>query len=329
MAGQTLARADVPLPGGAEAVYEAGGLTAFRHADQLGSAPLASTTNNTVWSAVGYAPYGEPFSSTGSDRSFTGKKADINGDQYDFLMREYNPTLGRWWTPDPAGLTAVDPNDPQSWNKYSYMQNAPTEGTDPLGLWPFYGHDAMYEAGLGGTLSKSDLRIIEEASYEMDYAPGQQDPTLSFEHSMSDGVPQNGQPPQTPEQAMEAAANFINTQLQEAAQAQKDWQALGGAGYSFEALVHFANAAHTLTDATSPAHRGFQPWTGKHGGEHLWKEKLPNHDQVRAGGSLVAEAFLATFPTGFDPETDYTPPKAIWVCVEVVGQGKDCHWEFE
>jgi len=64
-----LSRADVPLPGGAEAVYEAGGLTAFRHADQLGSAPLASTTNNTVWSAVGYAPYGEPFSSTGSDRS--------------------------------------------------------------------------------------------------------------------------------------------------------------------------------------------------------------------------------------------------------------------
>ena len=134
MAGQTLARADIPLPGGAEAVYAAGGLTAYRHADQLGSAPLASTPLQTVWSAVGYAPYGEAFSSTGSDRSFTGQKADINGDQYDFLMREYNPVQGRWWTPDPAGLAAVDPNNPQSWNRYAYVNGTPLNSTDPLGL---------------------------------------------------------------------------------------------------------------------------------------------------------------------------------------------------
>ena len=136
MAGQTLARADIPLPGGAEAVYEAGGLTAFRHADQLGSAPLASTLTNTVWSAVGYAPYAEPFPSTGSDRSFTGKKADINGDQYDFPMREYNPTQGRWWTPDPAGAAAVDPSDPQSFNRYAYVNGQPLGLIDPFGLSP-------------------------------------------------------------------------------------------------------------------------------------------------------------------------------------------------
>ena len=134
MVGQTLTRADIPLPGGGEAVYEAGGLTAYRHADQLGSAPLASTPSQTVWSAAGYAPYGEAFSSTGSDRRFTGKKSDINGDQYDFLMREYSPLQGRWWTPDPAGLAAADPNNPQSWNRYAYVNGSPLNATDPLGL---------------------------------------------------------------------------------------------------------------------------------------------------------------------------------------------------
>jgi len=282
--------------------------------------------------AVGYAPCGEPFSSTGSDRSFTGQKQDVVAGQYDFLMRDYSPTLSRWWTPDPAGLAAVDPANPQSWNKYGYMQASPTEGSDPLGLWPFWGHDAMYVAGLGGRLDRTDLRVIEEENYEMDFGPGQQDPGLSFEHSMRDGTPPPpGQPAQTADQAMELAANFINTELQEAADAQKNWRALGGRGYSFEALVHFANAAHTLTDGTSPAHNGFQPWANGSVEliKHEMKEVLPNRAQIQAGGGLVAEAFTAAFPTGFDPNLDYTPPKAIWVCVEVVGQGKDCHWEFE
>src|SRR6185437_15642260 len=136
MKGQSLARADVPLPGGAEAVYESGGLTAYRHADQLGSAPLASTPSNTVWSAVGYAPYGEPFSSTGSDRSFTGQKQDVVAGQYDFLMRDYSPTLSRWWTPDPAGVAAVDPSNPQSFNRYAYVNGRPLGFIDRLGLQP-------------------------------------------------------------------------------------------------------------------------------------------------------------------------------------------------
>jgi hypothetical protein len=37
-------------------------------------------------------------------------------------------------TPDPAGLAAVNPANPQSWNRYAYVLNAPTELTDPLGL---------------------------------------------------------------------------------------------------------------------------------------------------------------------------------------------------
>jgi len=50
------------------------------------------------------------------------------------LYREYHSTQGRWVSPDPAGLAAVDPSNPQSWNRYAYVTNNPLALTDPLGL---------------------------------------------------------------------------------------------------------------------------------------------------------------------------------------------------
>jgi len=135
MQGQTLKRADIPLPGGGEAVYQGSGLAYYRHADWLGSSRLASTPGAQEYSIAAYAPYGEPYDdSQGPDHAFAGQKRDIVGGQYDFLLREYNPIQGRWWTPDPAGLAAVDPNNPQGWNRYAYVGGTPLEATDPLGL---------------------------------------------------------------------------------------------------------------------------------------------------------------------------------------------------
>jgi hypothetical protein len=42
---------------------------------------------------------------------------------------------GRWISPDPAGLGAVDPSNPQSWNRYAYVLNNPAVLIDPLGLY--------------------------------------------------------------------------------------------------------------------------------------------------------------------------------------------------
>ncbi len=147
MNGQTLLTAYIPLPGGGTAVYHGATLAYYRHADWLGSSRLASTPGRALYSATAYAPYGEPHEEAGTiDRNFTGQNQDINsshsGGQYDFLMREYNPIQGRWWTPDPAGLAAVDPNNPQSWNRYAYVSGVPLEATDPSGLCPKGTHDA-------------------------------------------------------------------------------------------------------------------------------------------------------------------------------------------
>ena len=42
--------------------------------------------------------------------------------------------MGRWMTPDPAGLAAVDPGNPQSWNRYAYVLNNPMSYVDASGL---------------------------------------------------------------------------------------------------------------------------------------------------------------------------------------------------
>ncbi|MGE0407557.1 MAG: RHS repeat-associated core domain-containing protein [Candidatus Korobacteraceae bacterium] len=44
--------------------------------------------------------------------------------------------MGRWLTPDPGGLAVVNPFNPQSWNRYSYVNNNPLNAVDPWGLDP-------------------------------------------------------------------------------------------------------------------------------------------------------------------------------------------------
>jgi len=135
MNGTTLTKAFVPLPGGATAVYTSSGLAYYRHTDHLGSSRFASTPSQTRYSDIAYSPFGEPYASSGAiDNSFTGQNQDTTAGLYDFLFREQDPNQSRWTSPDPAGLAAVDPTNPQSWNRYPYVQNNPLLLTDALGL---------------------------------------------------------------------------------------------------------------------------------------------------------------------------------------------------
>jgi RHS repeat-associated protein len=63
-----------------------------------------------------------------------GMNSDTSAGLYDFQYREYS-TRGRWPSPDPAGLAAVDPSNPQSWNRYGYVLNGPESSVYPFGLF--------------------------------------------------------------------------------------------------------------------------------------------------------------------------------------------------
>ncbi len=138
MNGQTLAKAFVPLPAGAVAVYASGGLSYFRHPDWLGSSRISSDPSHNIVSDLAYAPYGETYAESGTpDRSFTGQNQDTISNSttglYDFPFRQY-AQYGRWISPDPAGLGAASLAAPQSLNRYAYVANNPLLLVDPLGL---------------------------------------------------------------------------------------------------------------------------------------------------------------------------------------------------
>ena len=136
MNGQTLQKAFISLPTGAQAVYTSSGLGYYRHHDHLGSSRLASTPSRTLYSSTAYAAFGETYSQVGTtDLPFTGQDQDTVPGIYDFLFRKYASTQGRWLSPDPAGLAAANPASPQSWNRYACVGNTPLNSVDPLGLF--------------------------------------------------------------------------------------------------------------------------------------------------------------------------------------------------
>jgi RHS repeat-associated protein len=127
----------LPLPGGEQATYT-GSTLRFRHSDWLGTYRFETNSSEQEYGDVAYAPFGEYYAETNTPYfGFTGQNQDTVTGQtglYDFLHREYNPTQGRWISPDPAGTTAIDPTNPQSFNRYAYVLNDPLSYIDPLGL---------------------------------------------------------------------------------------------------------------------------------------------------------------------------------------------------
>ena len=95
-------------------------------------------------------------SSGTSDASFTSQNQDTLSSLYDFTFRRLSHSQGRWISADPAGAMAVDPTNPQTWNRYGYVANQPSALVDPFGLYvdgpgqcSIGGGDSCYAGGGG------------------------------------------------------------------------------------------------------------------------------------------------------------------------------------
>ena len=138
MRGQAVDKYFAPLTAGVQAVYTGispAAVAYWRHADWLGSSRLATNFDHSVRYDRAYAPFGENYAETGTERSFTGQTQDTTQPLYDFLFRQQSSVQGRWLVPDPAGMAAVDMANPQTWNRYAYVMNNPLNAIDPLGLY--------------------------------------------------------------------------------------------------------------------------------------------------------------------------------------------------
>src|SRR6201992_3078469 len=95
---------------------------------------------------------------------YTGKERDVESGLDYFGARHYASTMGRFMSPD-SFLNSGRPENPQTWNRYTYGLNNPLRNTDPTGLYTCSG-DKKQCSGFADALSaaKSALGGLKKGS---------------------------------------------------------------------------------------------------------------------------------------------------------------------
>jgi RHS repeat-associated protein len=102
-----------------------------------------------------YFPWGEDKGGTSPQNTWnyaTYWRDSVSGLDY-ADQRYYANSYGRYMTPDPYQATATSPSDPknpQSWNRYAYVQNDPLNYIDPSGLLRSAASGPLPQDGEGG-----------------------------------------------------------------------------------------------------------------------------------------------------------------------------------
>ena len=129
-------------------------VTCYRIEDHLGSTRMVTDGSGNTVSLHDYLPWGEEIPAGVGGRGalygatdavtqrFTSKERDAETGLDFFSARYMSSAQGRFTSPDPSGLLAANPANPQSWNLYAYVRNNPLINIDPTGLDCVYANDA-------------------------------------------------------------------------------------------------------------------------------------------------------------------------------------------
>ena len=109
--------------------------TWFYHNGQIGSSALVTDALGNEATGFLYLPYGEidqAHSNGGYSTTFdfTSQERDPESDLMYYRSRFYDPSIGRFLTPD---STIPNWRDPQAFNRYAYVDGNPIRYTDPTG----------------------------------------------------------------------------------------------------------------------------------------------------------------------------------------------------
>jgi RHS repeat-associated protein len=108
----------------------------YVHKDHLGSTALTTDEHGKLLHRYAYLPYGAVLASDNHRRPeiardrFAAMELDASSGLYNAEARLYDPALGRFLSPDPAGPVLANP---QSGNRYAYALNNPMRYVDPTG----------------------------------------------------------------------------------------------------------------------------------------------------------------------------------------------------
>jgi RHS repeat-associated protein len=141
--------------------------------DQAGSTVALTEENGQQGTEYTYGPYGEATATgtkTNNPYQYTGRENDENGLQ-DNRARYYAPAVGRFISQDPLGLAG------SGVNLYRYVGDAPTNATDPSGLY-----NPLETVPRGEC--EAEKRIYERTKEEMHGACGPAEVPASVEKAL-------------------------------------------------------------------------------------------------------------------------------------------------
>jgi RHS repeat-associated protein len=118
----------------------------YIHQDAQGSTRAITSASGTVKARSDYAAFGEEINSNIGQRTAQGyassdnlrqkyaltERDEASGLDHTWFRKNEN-RAGRWTSPDPYN-GSMNLGDPQSFNRYSYVENQPTNFVDPSGL---------------------------------------------------------------------------------------------------------------------------------------------------------------------------------------------------
>lgn len=113
----------------------------FLFHDHLGSVRMTGDASGNLKDDYDYLPFGTTLANYGPAASgnhyrFTGYQEDLSDGSADYaVFRTLNAPMGRFNRPDPYN-GSYDPANPQSYNRYAYIENSPLIAADRTGLLP-------------------------------------------------------------------------------------------------------------------------------------------------------------------------------------------------
>jgi RHS repeat-associated protein len=211
-------------------------------------------------------------------------------------VRDYDPQLNRFTTPDPLVLDRpeVATSRPLEFALYSYADNAPLDNTDPSGLYPTKGrlsqalgadfsHDLAIDRMLSASHSAEVIAAMQKAQIDIDK---DQKPEEQYKHAMFDDRAKvkldNGKErPATRDEFIAKANAYVKNELMAARQSFAKGDGVGGGS-------HQGSGTHVLQDGVSNPHEGFQNWNKQGLTDHFDREKYLPGEGTREHAWLMA-----------------------------------------
>ncbi|MBK7707323.1 MAG: hypothetical protein IPJ30_16630 [Acidobacteria bacterium] len=246
--------------------------TSYVATDTLLSVRLVTDRSGNVVSRRDFKPFGEDLAADQTFRKttdkystatqdkvrqrFTGYQKDIETGLDFAEARMYENRHGRFTAVDPLLASGKSAN-PQTFNRFVYVMNAPLFFVDKNGKWPTEIHKQIIQIAFKN-LSESEVEKVIRGSNLIDTLFGTGGyfdfpitlfVSEAYKHAM---IPEG----MSYEEAYRMAQGFADSQRKEAVRLQGD-----SADLSLQALEEFGKGRHVFTDAISPAHGPFEVYS--------------------------------------------------------------------